>query len=810
MKGKFLVAATAAMALAACTAEDNVVSQGQTAKTSPITFTVVQDGVDTKAAWGGANGHTLTFKEGDLMSLFHGGELAPDGNSTFYRTDMRDAIYKAAKSENGTDLTFTTQSMVEDGQAIMVYPADLSFEFEENTEALSVKIPTEQTAENVLKNIPFVSEGIKIEAYNESNEVGTAGYGKNYFIKMKQIGTLVTMKPQYENKNVIDGLVTSDEIDPISITKVTLKRPTNKFNTKMNIALDAATSVDVYPYNSPKEEQYKETVQQSANWPADVREISEEHYGEWNKVSSLNLASAEQNETLTFSGDAAETAQFLLLPQDSVQTSETALAKDEAIKVETNYGFVTLEGDATVMYRKIGEEFAYGKKLTVAEGLNDIIAKTNLNSTSNTFYGEQVGVSVTSYVDVDLATLDMSDLHIKSDKQLHDVLLVWNALQPTKNVVLTIDGDANKRFELSMDNVKRLQSAPYNTYVTLNACQVSGEECSTIVINGNETNEVPAIDFLDVDCAAVTIELAEGSDWTWTGGAKTFDDNATKLVNKGTITIAQNATVADAMATLISVKNEECGTININGGVTKWQLNLNNYGVVNIAKGAELRADQESTVIKNDASSLSKFGTVNNSGVFATSNNGVIRNFGIIYHKVGGNANMTYITANETAGSDVAKAWANDNKLGTIVIQNPDDNISVSNVTSMGLIKYVYGEETYTTPEVCRYNYIIVRDHDITFPATEAGYAEVKFLEINGNAVTPVVYQSENTLTALRGFIVNGKANLKENNVLYTPAANINGTFYYGGDFAASMGGALPNLNANYFGNSSNDCIVKY
>lgn len=52
MKDKFLFAAFAALAMTACTSEEDM-QVNPTAQTSPIQFTVSMDDAQTRAAWGG-------------------------------------------------------------------------------------------------------------------------------------------------------------------------------------------------------------------------------------------------------------------------------------------------------------------------------------------------------------------------------------------------------------------------------------------------------------------------------------------------------------------------------------------------------------------------------------------------------------------------------------------------------------------------------------------------------------------------------------------------------------------------------------
>lgn len=785
MRRKLFSAALVAIAMTKCTSEEDL--QVNHSQVSPIKFTVTMDeDGSTRADWGGSNGYTLLWEEGDLMSLFHGAE---EGSLA----SMEDAIYKAAAGNSDRSLEFTTQSMVKEGQAIMVYPADTTFAYLDG--GLTVSIPTVQSSTNVLERIPFMSEGIKINPYDGDKNSG-AGYGKNYEIKLKQVATQLTLNTVWTGtaKDKIEALVADGTIEPITLENVVLSQPTNKFNTKLNIQLEDKADL-------------------GTNWPDE----EDGAYDAWNKLSSVDYKNAvATNAILTSSAavkdDAAglDKVEFILLPQ------KTAVITDEnaSIVINTYYGSVTVDKeDGYAMYALVNGKPYPEEKNIVAYGLNEIISKTTVEKSNenSTFFGEQVGAHATRYIDADLATLDMSTVHIKTDKQLHDILAVYGAIKNGEPVKLTIDGTEGK-FSLSMDNVKTLLTEEYKN-VKLVPCTVKDEACSVIELTqsaGQPTDEVPELTFIADN--QVNVWLGENANWTWTGGKKTFNDFVKMVSNHGTLDVAANAVIADATDAKIRMQNK--GTININAGVVKQELELHNFGEINIAENAEYRANGVAIYNWGAGVEFEKQGKVYNSGIFAVNNtSGTINNFGgYIENMIGGTENMTYITANETTDADFAQPWAGNtsNQFGTIMLKNADDNISVSNSTAKGFIKYTYTEEAYVTPVVCKYNYVIVNNHDITF--NEGSYKEIKFLEMvsEGNNI-PVITQANNYLPELRGFIVNGKANLKENNKMVVPAAYINGTFYYGGLFCIDkQPNTLPKIKDVYYGNSSDDCLVQY
>lgn len=492
MKKNLFYVAMAAVAMTACTAENDLQEVQKQGQVSPISFTVTSDiDADTRAAWEDADAYKnllyLKWTKGDLMSLFHGGTVNSTSNAGAFES-AQNAIYEAKAGSIDKGLQFTTQSMVVKGQAIMVYPSDTVFDYDKNE--LYVKIAQKQTKKYILGNIPFISEGIDIATYDEKGKDNTEGYGRNYPIRLRQVGTTMVLHPNYLNKDEVQALVDADEIAPITVSKITLNRTTDKFNVKLPIKLEKATNED------------------DARW--DAAELG----NAWNMKSVVKFenptATGATANSLSFVAEddeeTVEDAQFLLLPQESVMDytlnagtrTATAPSDDASVVVETYYGTVTLnDASNKVMYnKKHAENPTDYPKMKVQDALDRVIADTSKKEERNTsaFKGEYVGRHTNQVIDVDLKKLDMSTLHIKSDKQLKDVLLVWKTLG-LDPVTLTIDGDAtNGRFELSMANVKTLQTDEYDG-VVLKPCKgISGEVCSQIVLAGG--GEVPHIDFI--------------------------------------------------------------------------------------------------------------------------------------------------------------------------------------------------------------------------------------------------------------------------------------------------------------------------
>lgn len=786
MKGKLYAAALAAIALAACSQDEELTSAKQNNSVSPIAFNVTfgeEPGTSTRAEFGGTNGYTLmwTAEDKDKMSLFHG-MTDPSGNIDIKDVaiaGVQNAVYEAQSGQDEEEgaLLFTTQSMVLPGCAIMVYPVDTVFNYTGDG-SVYIRIPENQT-EASWKQVPFMSEGLLIAGYDGGKGDG-AGYGKDYEIGMKQVGTLFTLKTEWANDDKVKALADAGEIDPINVTSVALNRPTDKFNTKVQVKL------------TNKKPNYADEVDSRDAW----KYVSVVDY------LDASVAASQVNTLTTSAVTGLETSEFVLLPQKE----ETTVHTDATVKIYTRYGSVTIDNTNKTMWKK-GEE---DSKVKVADMLNQIVGLTLNMNTSGKYANEMVGGHATRYIDADLSKLDMSDVHIKDDKWLHDIILVHDAYQEGQKVVLTIDGGEDGVFEMSMNTVKMLQERPE---IGLKACNVSGEACKTIRLMGG--GEIPAIDFLEdgIGGPNVSVELAANeTPWTWTGKVRELH-KVDLLTNYGVINIAETATVGFTNVShgFGGIVNE--GTINVNGGVTTLigstgnasTLYVVNNGDITIAEGAELHSGQ-GCVLTNESTTATDMATIENSGIIGCTGNGVINNYGLIENMVGGTENMVLVTSNQTKNADFAKLYGNNNKYGTILMKSAADNISVSTATDQGFIKYVYTEETYKKTEPCRYNYLIVENHDITF----AGEApELLFLEIQGTTTMPVI-RATKEFKSLKGFIVNGRANLQEGNTLITPAAYIQGTFYYGGVFTEDGNSKdTPSTNPTYYGPSSTNCLVK-
>ena len=213
MKSKVLFSALlGGFVLASCTADETLVS-APGSQESPIKFSVsLENDALTKADI--TSDMKVNFEAGDLMSLFHGITSA----NLNALSGFQNAIYEGS-AKNGEAFEFTTKSMVLEGGAIMVYPADTTFANKVGGSAAPViTIPTEQNAKTK-ELTPHMSEVLNIGAYDEDSNEGTAGYGKYYGIVLKRVGTTLKLTADLENTDAINSL----PVEPLKVTRVKMR-----------------------------------------------------------------------------------------------------------------------------------------------------------------------------------------------------------------------------------------------------------------------------------------------------------------------------------------------------------------------------------------------------------------------------------------------------------------------------------------------------------------------------------------------------------------------------------------------------------
>ena len=864
MNKKLLLATMSLAVLAACTNDDDFGSKNIAENASPVQFEVLNNNQALTRATMDGNTIQWSAEDGDLFTLYHGCNAENE-----FTTGYQNATYKASSEEGAAILS--TPSMILPGGAVMVWPVDTTFRIA-STGNLSITIPAEQ--ENIENSIPYVSDLINIKAYADAEQGGnhpawkigdpnTAGYNRVYPIYMRPMASQLIVKADYAGTDeTIAKLYEGGEacpadggIEPIKVTSVVLNSD-NQFTTQIAVKFTDPTDAI------------------TAQWT----EAAEENNNAWSKVTDFNTATITAVNQLTskcLTGN--ESAKFLILPQANITAAE-----GEAI-VNTIYGKVTINTtnytaeeikDAWYRYVSATTATATGEnKATAAETTGDNAGKYKtyatvaggLRQTINAFStykaqkgivkGEPIGAAATRYVKVLLNKLDMSDLHITSDKQLRDAAVVWKYLYPeaTDPITVILDGNEDGEFAISQNTIKyinTLKKADGSQLFNVKPCTVAGEVCKTIVITGGgDIQDLPFI--VKNGQTKVDVAFNKGETWNWkatgtTAATKTVKVGAgvSKFINRGTLVNAATATLAtyDATGTQNNIPLENNGTWNITAGDLTVQFNVTNLGTVNISAGAEYHQDianATATIFTNEALTVpyrfyqkdptytakqkaefvEEIGKVNNSGVFAVTGTstvkGVINNYGRIEHQTA--SAKTYVTTNQSTGTPAfGTAFGTANKFGLInlpwEIRSSATNVSVSAALAEGFISLTYtGAENTGTLEGNiggKINYVIVKSG----VATVGGLSEnIKYLEIDEEG-TEIVFNTSTrnttaTLPALNkfeGLMVLTDVNIEEGVTLtISKATFLAAKMYVGGTFTQ---GAW----TGYYGNTTNNYTSKY
>lgn len=840
MNKKLLFAAMSLAALTACT-DNDFESQKVAEEVGSVQFEVLNNNdAFTRASMNG-NKISWSATAGDLFTLYHGGTLTGTALSGY-----QNATYKASEGEGSA--TLTSPTMITAGPAIMVWPADTMF-YAAASGNLTVKIPT--TLENIENNIPYASDLITILPYAAYTETApataynTAGKDRKYAVHMRPMASQLILKADYAGTDAaINALATgSDPIDPIALTSVDIKDATTSLTKEIDLSFAVPTAT------------------QGTNW------ATEAPTNAWTHVTAFDLTSAVKVGQLTTKCiNGVESAKFLILPQAAIGTGGLL---GSSIVVNTTYGKVDISaaggysaadlGDAWYRYMAPGTAVTYGETETttagtgddatkvrytqsIEKGLAQVIDVFSANTTkkaTSVVVNEPTGAVGTRYVKVLLTKLDMDGLHITSDQQLYNAVRVWKELG-LGNVTVYLDGKGtSKSFEISQRTIKKINE--------LNKARTDGKSfsvapcatdvCDEIVVTGGDKIEDMTFIVLDGTHNADVVLKAEET-WKWDGTIKLATAATTgvkSIINKGTLVNAEtktlkimdNATPTAAQITTIPLKNE--GIWNITAGDLNVQFDVNNIGTVNISDGAEYHQDGASNIFTNDAETLpqdflatgttEKFGVVNNSGVFATVNSGVIDNFGLIDHVLA--SAKTYITHNQTytptyaANASFASAFnatvGSENKMGRINLpysNKDEENVSISNGAATGFVS-VTVSTTAGAPANGKLDLSSVGAY-VNYCKIEGGVTEISVVDPQIEYVEFNAGDTEIAWTVAAG-TYNGLIVFSPVNVHRGTTITVNNSVYLK---AKMYVGGTTTINAakcsGYFGNTSANFATKY
>jgi len=862
MNKKLLFAAMSLAALTACTTDDFESQQTAAEGVGSIQFEVINDNdAETRASMSG-NKVVFSASDGDLFTLYHGGAIAANPAPL---TAYENATY-TAKSVEGSPATLTTPSMIKQGYAIMTWPADTTFRA---NGGLSIVIPQDQT-EDIQYEIPYVSDVIDIQAYAAYTETApataynTAGKDRKYSVYMRPMASQLNLKADYNGTD--ETLATleagDDGIYPIEVTSVELLTTpgggTTDFTTEIPLSFKTVATY------APAIET---AVDIQAHWnAADANNA-------WSHVTCFdvaNITAAEDKLTTTYL-DGNASSKFLILPQSAIPVTGVA---DAGVVVNTIYGKVVIADPdngnphdtkySTAEYQNAWYRYLpNADKITVAtndenvseaagaDGLCKTVAKNlslgmrqtiNFMSTYEaksslpTVQTEPIGVALTRYVNVNLSHLDMSDLHIKTDKQLRDAVRVWKQMNlPAVTVWLDggQEGDAAGEFTISQKTIKKINELNNGTLnFRVKPCQVAGEVCNTIVITGSaDEQELQDIAFIidsNEDGTGVQADVAladEGTSkpWKWVGTLKVTDDGVNRIINRGTMQNAANATLATyehgvgAPQNNIPLHND--GTWNITARKLFVQFTVTNNKTVNISKGAEYREDGAGHIFYNYATNKplrfggddDAIGLVNNKGVFASVNSGRIYNYALIKHD--DKDAKTYITRNQVAGSAFSNAFSGANKMGTILLpfdNKDEDNISISATAPIaeGLVSVVVTADNAPASKALDASVVgtfvnsIIVNGGIEKISDIA--AQIEYVEI-AQPGTEIAWEVTGTPT-YTGLMV-----LSDVNIKLGTTVNVTGATYLDANATMYVGGTFNNAGwAGYYGNTGANVATQY
>jgi hypothetical protein len=850
MNKKLLFAAMSLAALTACT-NDDFESKQVAQEASPIQFEVLNNDAATRASMDG-NKIVWNANDGDIFTLYHGGAGI---------LGFENAIY-TAKANEGSTATLTTPTMIKQGLAVMVWPVDTTFRIGP-ADNLSIEIPADQKAD-IENYIPYMSDQITIGAYGKYNEDpadgpvtawNTAGKDRKYPVFMRPMASQLTVKADYAGTDATLATLYAgdDPIEEIKVTSVELLTQTagaDEFTTNIDVKWTAPTAAI------------------NTQWAAVA-------HSNWTAVTDFDLtainATSDYLETVCLDGN--ESAKFLILPQGNIAGG----VDDGAVVVNTIYGKVFI-GDPAVYavlpnksyylpaeynkawYRYIsaaskaagvtapGSLTGYDASETVAatagsDGKFKTTSKieNGLMQTINVFSnythqgtsvvkGEPEGVAATRYVEVRLNHLDMSDLHIKSDKQLRDAARVWQKMGlPSVTVFVDGAGTANA-FVMSQKTIETINAinaaelaAGSGRLFTIQPCAAAGEVCDEIWITGGGKIQDMAFILKNGAQLADVVLTDAAQDWVWDGTITVNLAGTTgisSIINRATLANAEDkildiVDIFGANITTIPVKNDVPGKWNITAKV-RVQNEVENLGKLNIASGAQYLMDGET--FTNDALTLEnrfiggsgqRIGKVENKGVFATNNGGTINNYSLIEH-ADVNA-KTYVTTNQLLGNFAAPFARGTNMMGRINLpwsNKDEDNVSVSAALAQGFVSVtIDGEATGALNAGAvgsKVNYVIVKSG----PTSIANLAaQVDYLEVDMTSGSELAW----SVTGVKNF--KGLVVLSDVNIKLGTTVNVSDATYLSADAFMYVGGVtnITNLDCSgYYGNTNANYDTNY
>lgn len=793
------------LVVAACTSEEEILSDKTNDQYANIPT------VEATFNWGAETRMNTKWdlEEGDKVGLawlgvpndekYGGAELAINGNAY-----QNHPLYATASQ------MLQPQTSIYVGKYFSYYPYDAEtvnidkIKFSVAEQPLLDKYADSEAYAKSAKTSIWISPKWTDVTLTGDDETGynQAGVDKTFNMYPRQFTNKAALNFTYKNNQPID-VIEQLPIGDVMIDKVKVMYVKNGSET-------TPVNVNAFTYNPTAEIKSDLTEEEQNYWfghtfKSDDLNVTDSKFGFVSnlKAGEVVLSAESQEGVATTNGNIGK-FYYNALPSNDGSLAPTDKV---VITIECTYGTVTI----TKQFNEIAKTYDYS--LTEPKYLENFDGNTEKAVAMENSFVNKLYATGNFTTDVDFSTADMNGMHVKNDDHLKQLLKFFRSYRNTESgYVLNLDADEDGEFKLSLASIQMLQEI--NAGISDSGTKkIAIQACSThttpkIVINGNN-NEIPDMNL----CFAKSTPVTLTGTWTWSKNDVKMRYFVNTIYNEGTITVtAANVETSPSAA----LTNNSNGIINVNS-VTNWKVPTTNYGTINIAEDGELRV--YGTTLTNDATSLTTYGKIENSGVLGVvaGTSSVINNYG--YIKNNKNA-KTYVTTNKLGTGFTSAFNSANNKIGTIQLTTATDNVSVSNATNTGFIKYTWDAEAedngkYVTPSVdVKYNYLIV-NRNIEF---DTAAPELKYVEINGNNEVVITCKSTSafhqaiqysTQVANRiGFILptGQKANIKEGNILWTNGAFLKGTLYLGGEFKYNS------TLTTYFGGDNSDInnIIQY
>ena len=640
---------------------------------------------------------------------------------------------------------------------------------------------------------------------DHETEYNQAGINKTFNMYPRQFTNKVALNFTYQNNQPTD-VKEQLPIGDVMIDKVKVMYVKNGSET-------TPVNVNAFTYNPTAEIKSDLTEKEQNYWfghtfKSDDLTKTDSKFGFVGnlKAGEVVLSADSQEGVATTNGNVGKFYYNALPSNDGSLTAEDKVV----ITIECTYGTVTI----TKPFNEIAKTYDYS--LTEPKYLENFDGNVEKAVAMDKSFVNKLYATGNFTTDVDFSTANMNGMHVKDDRHLQKLLKFFRSYRDTESgYVLNLDADEDDEFKLSLASIQMLQeinagiSDSGTKKIAIQACSTDGTP--KIVING-DNDEIPDMNL----CFAKSTPVTLIGTWTWAEKDAKKRYYVNNIYNEGTITVTADNVETSPSADFTNNSN---GIINVNT-VTNWKVKTTNYGTINIAEDAELRV--YGTTLTNDATSLEDYGKIYNSGVLgvvAGTTSPAIHNYGYIKNNL--NA-KTYVTTNQYGTGFAVEFNRTSNKIGTIELTTATDNVSVSNATNTGFIKYTWDDAAnedgkYVTPSVdVKYNYLIVtKDIELVDEAPE-----IQYIEIAGDKEVVITCKKTSAFHTTRtqgsatiddriGFILKAgqKANIKEGNILWTKGAFLKGTLYLGGDFAY-----YSNLTTYFGGNPATDInnIIQY